>query len=74
MGQSVQKAKGTKLFLALLPVGVRQKPKTQILEIKTASDGAEISKGATTIPLKVALNGLIPQGQFFLFKDTNGIE
>jgi hypothetical protein len=74
MPQSVQKAKGTKLFLALLPLGIRIKPTKQSLKIVTANDAPTIAKNATSIPLEVPVDGLIPKGQYFLFKDADGIE
>ncbi|MFN6535517.1 MAG: phage tail tube protein [Nostoc sp. EkiNYC01] len=73
MTQAIQKSKGTKLYLALLPVGVRAKPTEQILTTSGASNAA-IAKSATSIPLEAAVDGLIPKGQWLLFKDGDGVE
>ncbi|MEH2070010.1 MAG: hypothetical protein V7K47_17925 [Nostoc sp.] len=73
MTQAIQKSKGTKLYLALLPVGVRAKPTDQTLTTSGASNAA-IPKAATSIPLETALLGLIPKGQWLLFKDADGVE
>lgn len=74
MPQALQKAKGTVLTVALLPLGVRQKPIDQTLIVHNSSAGTALAKGATSIPLATALLGLIPQGQWLLFIDSNGIE
>jgi hypothetical protein len=73
MTQAIQKSKGTKLYLSLLPVGVRVKPTEQTLTTSGASNAA-IAKAATSIPLETAVDGLIPKGQWLLFKDTDGVE
>ena len=74
MPQSVQKSKGTYVTMALLPQGVRQKPVDQTLTIKATNATAGISKGATTIPVTAAIAGLIPKGQWLLFRDSDGVE
>ncbi|MEH2467852.1 hypothetical protein [Nostoc sp.] len=73
MSQAIQKSKGTKLYLALLPTGVRAKPVDQTLTTSGASNAA-IAKGVTSIPLEQPVTGLIPKGQWLLFKDTDGVE
>ncbi|MHC5755552.1 MAG: phage tail protein [Nostoc sp.] len=73
MTQAIQKSKGTKLYLALLPTGVRAKPVDQTL-VAAGVSSAAIAKAATSIPIEDALTGLIPKGQWLLFKDESGVE
>jgi hypothetical protein len=73
MTQAIQKSKGTKLYLALLPTGVRAKPVDQTLVVAGVASAA-IAKAATSIPLEETVTGLIPKGQWLLFKDASGVE
>ncbi|HLO85683.1 MAG TPA: hypothetical protein VK203_11855 [Nostocaceae cyanobacterium] len=75
MPQNAQKAKGTKLYIALLPPGINDKPVDQKLTILSATQGLEIARDATVIPLEEPITGKIPKGQWLLFKHPeNGIE
>ncbi|HLO87634.1 MAG TPA: hypothetical protein VK203_21875 [Nostocaceae cyanobacterium] len=74
MPQNAQKAKGTKLYIALLPPGINDKPVKQTLTVLAATQGQAIAKGATSIPLENPITGKIPKGQWLLYKDSNGIE